>query len=330
MKMILFLSICLISSMSFSQTNHERLLQLEELKRISFGSCNDQRDEQPLWQDLIKQRPDLWIWGGDNVYADWKNEEAIRLAYEKQNSNSDYQRFKSLTPIIGTWDDHDFAFDNASGSYQFKKASQQLALDFLEEPSDSPRRSQEGIYTSYEFGEKQRKIKIILLDNRYFKGLEPEYPMLGKVQWEWLEKELTNSSAKIHFIVTGLPVLSPLIPYTEEWAHTNELDRMLNLLKKTGPQGVVFLVGDKHFSSFYQRWGNLEFMSSGMTHVARRNTWWYLGRKYPRTFFGLSYGQIDIAWEEEIPLITLSMRNTTGRDIHKKTYRWTTKGWRKI
>jgi alkaline phosphatase D len=318
--------VLLFSTMLSAQTNHERLTQLSDVKRISFGSCSDQGDEQPLWQDLIRQKPDLWIWGGDNIYADWTNTTMLE-AYQLQNAHPDYQTFKAQTPIIGTWDDHDYAYDNAGGSYANKQESQKLHLDFMEVPESSPRRQQEGIYTSYAFGEGDKKMKMIILDNRYFKNLEPDYPMLGKNQWEWLEVELTNSEARIHFIITGLSVLSPLLPYTEEWGHTLELDRMLELLKKTKPQGVVFLTGDKHFSSIFRRWGHLEFMSSGMTHTAPTNTWWYLGRQYPTTYFGLSYGQIDIAWEETTPLITLSMRTPSGRDVHKSVFRWESERW---
>lgn len=54
----------LFSPLLFSQTNDERLSLLKNLNRIAFGSCNNQGDEQPLWKDLIKQKPDLWIWGG--------------------------------------------------------------------------------------------------------------------------------------------------------------------------------------------------------------------------------------------------------------------------
>lgn len=330
MQKFFFLLILAFSLNGFSQTNQQRLHNLKDLKRISFGSCNDQGDEQPLWEDLVHQKPDLWIWGGDVVYADWMAGRNIARAYAFQNKNPQYSLFKKQTPIIGTWDDHDFGFDNANGSFEGKKESQQEHLNFLEVPQDSPLRQQEGIYTSHEFGRDSRKIKIILLDNRYFKNLDPEYPMLGKVQWSWLEHELLTSTAKIHLIVTGLPVLSPLIPYTEEWAETKELNRMLDLLKRSKAKGVVFITGDKHFSSIYRRWGHLEFMSSGMTHIAARKTWFYLSRQYPTTFFGLSYGQIDVKWEEEIPTIKLSMRTPTGKDIHLSEFKWQQEQWQPV
>ncbi len=330
MQMILALVLLTYSQVTLSQTNHDRLMAIKDLKRISFGSCNNQEDGQPLWKDLIRQKPDLWIWGGDNIYADWTVDGDINRGYSVQNQNTEYQAFKAQTPIIGTWDDHDYGANNADGNYPGKVRSQQSFLDFVEEPVDSPRRTQEGIHTSYSFGEENKKAKVILLDNRYFKNLEPGYPMLGKKQWQWLEAELTNSVAKIHFIVSGLPVTSPLIPYTNEWAETSDLNRMLELLKRTKAKGVVFLTGDKHFSSIYKRWGHLEFMSSGMTHGAPRRTWWYLGQQYPTTYFGLSYGQIDISWENETPVILMSMRTPSGRTVHPSKYRWAPEGWKRI
>jgi hypothetical protein len=45
--------------------------------RIMFGSCNKNRPEseeplldQPFWPIIEENKPDAWIWGGDNVYVD--------------------------------------------------------------------------------------------------------------------------------------------------------------------------------------------------------------------------------------------------------------------
>lgn len=44
--------------------------------------------------------------------------------------------------VVGTWDDHDYAGDNMGASYPNKEMSQQVFLDFLNEPESSPRRKQ--------------------------------------------------------------------------------------------------------------------------------------------------------------------------------------------
>lgn len=318
----------LLSLASFAQTNHDRLSNLTTIKRFAFGSCNDQNDKQPLWNDMIKQKPDLWVWGGDNIYADWGKSDAMERAYKIQNAKPGYAKFKSMTPMIGTWDDHDYAYNNADGNLAFKKKSQTLHLDFFDVPADSPRRLQEGIYTSYQFlGEGGQKIKFIILDNRYFKDVDPKAPMLGEAQWQWLENELKTSAADLHFFVVGLSVFSPTLPYTEEWWHyPKEVERMQKVLKDV--KAPVFLTGDKHFSSIFKYWGQLEFLSSGMTHTVNRKAWWYIGRKYPKTFFGISYGQVDISWADTMPILKMTIRNAGGRNIHPTTWRWEKGTWK--
>lgn len=317
----------LLVSFSFAQSNYERVQNLKTVTRIAFGSCNDQNDAQPLWKDLIAQKPDLWIWGGDIIYADWNKSESVRKAYEKLNNHPDYAAFRAQTPMIGTWDDHDYAFNDAGGNVSFKKLSQQYFLDFFEEPETSERRQREGVYHSYEFGEAEQKVKIILLDNRYFKGLEANYSMLGKTQWDWLENEFKNSTAKLHLIVTGLSIFSPKIPYTEEWRERpSEINRMVSLIRKYKVSAPLFLTGDKHFSAIFKGSGQLEFLSSGMTHNVSKKAWWYLKRKYPATYFGLAYGRLDLAWENNLPVVTMFMRNGS-RDIHKRTVVWKKNSW---
>lgn len=50
--------------------------------------------------------------------------------------------------IIGTWDDHDYGLNDAGKEFGFKDVSQQLMLDFFDEPKDSPRcySTSDGIY----------------------------------------------------------------------------------------------------------------------------------------------------------------------------------------
>ncbi len=300
----------------------------DKLTRFAFGSCNDQTHAQPLWKPIIASRPDLFLWAGDAIYADWDQTYNIEASYTKQKNNTDYKQLSSTVPVLGTWDDHDFAGDNADGFFINKKASQKFFLDFVNEPSDSPRRGRDGIYTSYDFGRDDHQVKLILLDNRYFKALDTKTPLLGEAQWLWLEEELKNSSAGVNFIMTGLSVLSPLLPITEEWAqHTTELNRMTSLLQKYKTKGIVFLTGDKHFSSIFRARGYLEFMSSGMTHIAPKNTWWYLGRKYETSFFGLSFGLVDISWEGAAPVITMTIKDRNNLDVFSRKFKWVDRDW---
>jgi alkaline phosphatase D len=327
------LLLLLLTTTLFAQTNQDRLEVLKQKNptRIAFGSCNNQNHAQPMWDDLMLTHPDFFIWGGDIIYADWERKYDIKGSYEKQKKHPGYRAFAEKTPIIGLWDDHDFGGNNANGKNPHKTENQKLLLDFLDVPENSPRRTQEGVYASYEFGEEGKRIKVILLDGRYFKGLDPEAPMLGKKQWEWFEGELKNSTAQIHLIMTGLSIFSPLLPYSEEWRETPvEINRMVKLMEDYKPMGTVFLTGDKHFASIFRSQGQLEFLASGMTHVIDHRAWWYLTRKFPVTYFGLNYGMIDVEWEGPTPVLTLSVRTEDHRSLFQQTYRWEGGRWDRI
>lgn len=313
------MKIILLLLFSFSTFAHS------PIKRFVFGSCNNQNEPQPLWNEMLKQKPDLFIWGGDNVYADKEKPLNVKLAYEKQKNQPDYKKFSSQVKIIGTWDDHDFGGNNSNGRYSQKKESQEIFLNFLNEPLNSSRRKQEGVYTSYTYG----KVKFILLDNRYFMDLDPRASMLGEKQWQRLEKELKKNRASVTFIMSGLSILSPVHPFSDgAWPnYPTERDRLLELVDRYKTKGVVFLTGDMHFSSIFRRRGHLEFISSGLTHRVPRILWWYLGRRYETSFFGINYGQVDIAWDNGAPIITMSIRNRKGAEFHKRTFRLEANEW---
>ena len=51
-------------------TNTARKLDTKNtLQTIAFGSCNNQGKSQEMWKHVVKNKPDLWIWLGDIIYA---------------------------------------------------------------------------------------------------------------------------------------------------------------------------------------------------------------------------------------------------------------------
>jgi phosphodiesterase/alkaline phosphatase D-like protein len=80
------------------------------LHKIGFGSCSNQRKGplRPVYEQLSKQNFDLWIWGGDAVYAKGVGLEDLRLAFEQLSKEGSYEKFASkVGRVVGTWDDHD-------------------------------------------------------------------------------------------------------------------------------------------------------------------------------------------------------------------------------
>ena len=110
----------------------------------------------------------------DNVYNDTTDMQKMVRKYSSIYTNPAYQAFRESVDIIGTWDDHDFGENNGGSWYPMRAASQAALLDFLDDPTDSARRDQNGVYTAYDFGPAGAQVRVILLDTRYHAELE--YP----------------------------------------------------------------------------------------------------------------------------------------------------------
>mgnify|MGYP001828666436 FL=1 len=50
---------------------------------VVFASCNDQERDQPLWEPILNEEADVFIWGGDNIYADTDQIETMQKAYDR-------------------------------------------------------------------------------------------------------------------------------------------------------------------------------------------------------------------------------------------------------
>lgn len=265
--------------------------QQNELKKedfiLVFGSCNKQNKPQPFWKDMIKQHPDLFIWAGDNVYADTDNMNVMKQVYLQQNQQEGYLDLKKVVPIMGTWDDHDYGKNDAGVEWKMKKESQQLFLDFMDVPDDSPRRKQEGVFTSQVFEIPQGSIKVIVLDTRYFRTAlrrsttkdkkytfddSKEATILGETQWRWFEQELKNSYSDFTVVVSSIQLISGEHGF-ETWGNfPNEIERFKYVLQKHKTKNVIVLSGDRHISELSQwkisglNYPLIDFTSSGLTH----------------------------------------------------------------
>lgn len=254
---------------------------------IAFGSCNNQRVKTPIWEAISETHPDLFIWGGDIVYSDTKDMNQMRAAYGQVLSDSGYVALSSKTKITGTWDDHDYGLNDGGAEWEFKDSVQQILLDFLQVDKNDPRRRQKGVYHAQVLSVKDKNVKIIVLDTRYFRsGLTPdpsgekryvpnargEGTMLGEAQWKWLEDELSDPTTDYNLIVSSIQFLSGEHGF-ESWSNMpHEVDRMIALLQSVQPKGTIFLSGDRHIAEISSRniekleYPLVDFTASGMTH----------------------------------------------------------------
>ena len=123
------------------------------LSRIAFGSCAEAAKPQPVWEPILARKPDLFMFLGDNIYADTRDMAVMKRKYAELAAQPGFSApARDSTPVVAMWDDHDFGENDAGGDYPEKDASRRVFLDFWGEPAGSPRRDRDGVYASYVFG----------------------------------------------------------------------------------------------------------------------------------------------------------------------------------
>ena len=294
----------------------------QPLQRIAFGSCNHDDKPQPHWSAIADAKPDLWIWLGDIVYARAGDVADLARRYRSLKENPAYTAFRKQTHVLGVWDNHDFI--TGKDLQANKIESQRLLLDFLDEPAASPRRQQAGVYAAYTFGPVGKQVKIILLDGRFHLATAGS-DVLGVEQWAWLEQQLTNSTADVHLIGSGIQVVATEHSY-DKWADLGGArQRLLDVIAKAQPRNVIFLSGDRHFGEVAKlsdpRFPQplYDITSSGLTHYAK--DWLFLSNfskernqyRVGSPYLGFNFGLLEFDWEAALPTVTLQIRSTDNQ-----------------
>lgn len=230
-------STCPAAITDVSDKMHQAPKDTDTIDRIAFSSCYKPTGQinDKLWKYLrdpfCKDNTCAWAWLGDNMYFDTDNMENKRLAYNKARNDQYYSAYGPVAepkiPTTGTWDDHDYAWNNMGKHYSCKVQSQAEFVHHFNVPENDPRHpskypnQQEGIYSTNMFQRLDgtpNGIHLINLDARYHRSLS--YPqnyascegasstMLGATQWEWLQNEL-NRPSDIKVIASGIQVLPP-------------------------------------------------------------------------------------------------------------------------
>ncbi|AOT09318.1 alkaline phosphatase D family protein [Pseudoalteromonas luteoviolacea] len=228
----------------------------KRLDRVALGSCFKTKGDMPqALAKLISHQPDLFLWLGDNIYADTTDMDTMRQKYDDKKRNIDYQKFLAANiPTMATWDDHDYGANNDGKHYPQRAASQKEYLRHFDAPADDPRlNGQAGVYEAQMLGPANESTHVITLDARYFRS--PTFTnygacegdkttILGEQQWQWLEQQL-NTPSEIKLIASGIQFLPPLYQGRSRdkycaYGDGKKFEQAIAALNETGLSGTSY------------------------------------------------------------------------------------------
>lgn len=316
--------------------------QAQAVNKVYFGSCAKQHKPLPIFDAINQDNPDVFVFLGDNIYGSYFDVEDMPEQYQILANHKGFQTLRAQSELIAIWDDHDYGLKDGGKDFEDKEASRKALLDFWQEPKDSVRYTQDGIYTSYVYGEGDNTIRVILpdlrwnrdqlyaLDNetyekerkpklmgRYVPSTNPNDTILGEAQWRWLEAELKKPAA-IKVIASGIQLLGEYSGW-ESWANfPHERKRLLDFIKQEKIDGVMFISGDTHFGDAtkveqddsYPLW---EITSSGLSEK-----WKDVSPNKHRVGSGVNevnYGYIEVDWQQKDPVIDFGLKGKEGQVI---------------
>jgi len=246
MKTLLFFSfILLFPVFSYGQYQPD-----DDPFRINFLGCIRQYEPAPALSSYPQLNSDISLWIGDNIYADTQTDPSvIEESYAQLADFEAFQALKEQTHFLATWDDHDYGDNNETRHYRLKEESKQIFREFWELEDQIPE-DQDGIYYSETFRVMEHDVQFIMLDVRY--NLDEVDPLgkgdvLGENQWSWLKEQL-EQPADLRFIASGMQILLNKENGSETWMKFPEAhNRLMETVKTTGAEGVLFLTGDQHY-----------------------------------------------------------------------------------
>lgn len=241
------------------------------LTRIALGSCYHPALESDIFNEIVGQNPDAFVFLGDNVYAADESDDptlkSLREAYADLSEVESFRALRETTPLLVAWDDHDYGKDDAGGDFEHREFSESLYEYAWNIESSDERASRPGVYFEQTVGPVGKRVQFITLDTRsfrtpltrhpdqdigrYVESQDPNQNVLGESQWKWLEEQL-RKPADIRVIITTIQLIADG-HHWEAWrVMPVERERLYRLLSSSRANGVVIVSGDRHSAAIYK------------------------------------------------------------------------------
>lgn len=230
---------------------------------IAFGSCTHtgRFPSQPIWTAIAREKPDCFLWLGDNVYLPNRARKfpedraavvkVYRDFYDRQMRVPELQPLLRSTMTFAIWDDHDYGPNNSDRTWKWKD----VAFEVFQEnfPGDYGLPDAAGCFHRFSWGD----IDVFMLDDRTFRDPNKDpnrKTMFGDRQLAWLEDGLKKSKATFKVIANGNQMLSDG-HRNESWGvqFRPERDAFLDWVWENRIGGVLFIAGDRHFAELVRK-----------------------------------------------------------------------------
>lgn len=221
--------------------------------RLGIVSCAmDHLHRDDIWREFEKQKPDLALFIGDNVYLDRRalndkvdvpDPQLIWDRYVAARQRLAFYFQKRLTPTLAIWDDHDFGGNNSLKSFPYVKETTDAFNAFFAQEARPSLVEGPGI---------ARKLSafggdLFMLDGRSFRS-EPKAvggSMFGDAQMKWVQEQLKPKGT---LLLNGSVFFGGYGDFeSHEGDFPADFKHFLSIVRASGAR-AAFASGDVHFS----------------------------------------------------------------------------------
>lgn len=218
--------------------------------RLAIVSCAmDHLHRKDIWKQFATQKPELAFFIGDSVYADRKSmSQTVPMAdpdlmwerYVATRNKVSFYFQKRLTPVLATWDDHDFGGNGLGEKYPYSAEAKEIFETFFAQDPAPALTAGPGV---------ARKLSAFggdfyLLDGRTFRG-ENGTQMFGPAQDSWLDSTLQKRAT---WLLNGTMFFGAYGDFESfEGDFPVRFQELLDRVKAKGSL-AAFISGDVHFS----------------------------------------------------------------------------------
>lgn len=217
--------------------------------RLTFGSCaREDEGSAAVWRRMRKLDPHAVVLLGDTPYIDSTETDVQRRRHREFAAVPDFRQLVRNRSLYATWDDHDFGRNDTNGILPGKENSRRAFAEYHANPSYGD--GKQGIYTRFRRG----GVEVFLLDTRFFAATETspfdqtKPSLLGKTQWQWLQRGLKASTAPFKVLACGMIWNKAVRPGKQDhWGtYPHERDALFDFIGREKIPGVLLIGGDIH------------------------------------------------------------------------------------